>query len=486
MIASEVQLPAAYEGTKPSHTGDLRLETQGMAPIPETNRYGGLLRMFTVWFTPNMEISGIFIGTLAVVVGLGFDLGLLAIILGTVIGAIPVAILCTWGPQTGTGQVPLARMPFGKSVVLPAAVQWLSSIGWLAIGALFGAQAAHLLFHVPFWGGALIVLVLEAAISVYGYEIVHRAQWFGAAIMIALFAIITVKLFQHHVVLPRDTVHGAALAGAFVLMVTIALSSSLSWASYGSDYSRYMSPSVSKPAVFWYTMAGLVGSYLWVLIVGLAGASVLTHQTAAGVRTLMGGGVLGAVALATIVLAAIISSSMNDYSGSLAVQTFGVRIKRPIISAVGMVLALSAVLWMNAANTSTRFENILLFSSYWLSPFCAIVMVDWHYNGTKYVPSRLRSALSFANLGVGWPAAVAFVVGFGVMVPFMNTSLVVGFIANRLHGADIAFFVGFVVTGVLYYALRKVELARSPESVPDTAASATGPSNLNRSFSKTR
>jgi NCS1 family nucleobase:cation symporter-1 len=177
MIESEARLPIAYEGAMPRHTGDLKLQTQGMAPIPETNRYGSLLRMFTVWFTPNMEISGIFIGTLAVVVGLGFQLGLLAIILGTIIGAIPVAILCTWGPQTGTGQVPLARMPFGRSVVLPAAVQLLSSIGWLAIGALFGAQAAHLLFHVPFWVGALIVLVLEAAISIYGYDLVHRAQW---------------------------------------------------------------------------------------------------------------------------------------------------------------------------------------------------------------------------------------------------------------------------------------------------------------------
>ena len=52
-----------FEGVRPSREGDLALESQGMAPIPEDNRYGGIHRMFTVWFTPNMELSGVFAGT---------------------------------------------------------------------------------------------------------------------------------------------------------------------------------------------------------------------------------------------------------------------------------------------------------------------------------------------------------------------------------------------------------------------------------------
>jgi purine-cytosine permease-like protein len=52
------------------------------------------------------------------------------------------------------------------------------------------------------------------------------------------------------------------------------------------------------------------------------------------------------------------------------------------------------------------------------------------------------------------------VVAFGVMVPFMNTSIIVGPIANSLKGADIAFYVGFVVAGVLYYVLRRVAVGQ--------------------------
>jgi NCS1 family nucleobase:cation symporter-1 len=463
-----------FEGVRPTRTGDLVLESQGMAPIPEDHRYGGVYRMFTVWFTPNMELSGVFAGTLAVVFGLGFGLGLTAIVIGTIIGSLPVAILCTWGPRTGTAQLPLARLPFGRTIVLPGAVQWLSSIAWDALVGLFGGEAAQLLFHVPFWLGVAIVLVLEGAISVFGYEFVHRVQEWGSAILIVLFVVLTVKIFQHHVVLPHNSVHGSALVGAFVLMVTISLSEGISWASYASDYSRYMKPDSSKAAIFWYTMAGLTASYVWVETIGLAGASVLGNQTAAGVRTLMGGGFLGVLALIAIVFGAIASNSMNDYTGSLAFQALGARVRRPIVAGVVAVLAFAAILYMNAGNTSGKFENLLLFTSYWIAPFCAIVMIDWHYNREKYSPSFLRGALGFSRLGNGWPAIVSFVVAFGVMVPFMNTSIIVGPVATALQGADIAFYVGFVVSGVLYFVLRRVALGQQARRALEPSVGVAG------------
>ena len=59
-------------GDAPTHWGDLVIESQGMAPIAEDQRYGSSWRNFTVWFAPNMELSGVFTGTLAFTLGLGF------------------------------------------------------------------------------------------------------------------------------------------------------------------------------------------------------------------------------------------------------------------------------------------------------------------------------------------------------------------------------------------------------------------------------
>ena len=50
-----------------------------MAPIPEDQRYGSSRRNFTVWFAPNMELSGVFTGTLAFTIGLGLWSGVVAI-----------------------------------------------------------------------------------------------------------------------------------------------------------------------------------------------------------------------------------------------------------------------------------------------------------------------------------------------------------------------------------------------------------------------
>jgi len=454
-VAGAIDELSVFDGVRPGRCGDLALESQGMAPIPDGARYGAVWRMFTVWFTPNMELSGVFAGTLAVLLGLGFWAGLAAIVVGTVIGSVPVALLCTWGPQTGTGQVPLARLPFGKTIVVPATVQWLSSIAWDALVGLFGGQAAALLLGIPFWAGVALVLAVEGVVGVYGYEFVHRLQSWGAAILVILFVVLTVRIFQRHIVLPVSTVHGSALAGAFVLMTTIALSQGISWATYASDYSRYLASSSSRPAIFWLTMGGLTASYVWVQAIGLGAASVLANQTVAGVRTLLGGGTLGVLALVAIAFGAITSNSMNDYTGSLAFQALGVRLRRPVTAALVAVLAFAAIMWMHAADTAGRFENILLFIGYWIAPFCAIVMIDWHDHKDRYEPSLLRAALSFRDLRAGWPALVAFVLAFAAMVPFMNTSVIEGPVARAFHGADIAFYVGFIAAGFLYYWLRR-------------------------------
>jgi nucleobase:cation symporter-1, NCS1 family len=454
-VAGAIDDLGVFEGARPNHAGDLTLEIQGMAPIPADARYGSVWRMFTVWFTPNMELSGVFAGTLAALLGLGFRAGLAAIILGTVVGSVPVAFLCTWGPRTGAGQMPLARLPFGKTIAAPATVQWLSSIAWDALVGLFGGQAASLLLGIPFWAAAALVLAAEGAVSIYGYELVHRLQAWGSVILIVLFAMLTIRIVAQHTSLPARTVHGGAMIGAFVLMTTIALSQGISWATYASDYSRYLKPSSSRPAIFWLTLGGLTASYVWVEAIGLAGASLLGNQTAAGVQTLMGGGALGVLALTAIVFGAITSNTMNDYTGSLAIQAAGARLRRPVTAGLVAAGAFAAILWLQAGDTAARFENILLFIGYWIAPFCAIVMIDWRDHRDQYDPPFVRTAMAFRRMRAGWPALTAFVLAFAAMIPFMNTSIIEGPAARALHGADIAFYVGFTVAGLLYYMLRR-------------------------------
>ena len=276
-----------FAGTRPTHHGDLIIESHGMAPIPEDQRYGSSWRNFTVWFAPNMELSGVFTGTLAFTLGLGFWSGFAAIVIGVVLGAVPVGLLATLGPKTGMGQLPLARLSFGRRIALPAALQWLSALAWDGLVGLFGAQGVQLLFHVPFAVGALIVLALEGLVGFLGYEVIHCLETWGSAILAVLFVVLSVRIVHYGRIPLHSTVHGGDAIGAFVLMSTIAFSGAFSWASYAADYSRYQEKETPSWSIFWWTFGGLCASYIWTYAIGLAGAS--TEQSNSGGCPLPGG-----------------------------------------------------------------------------------------------------------------------------------------------------------------------------------------------------
>src|ERR1019366_2873047 len=101
---------------------------------------------------------------------------------------------------------------------------------------------------------------------------------------------------------------------------------------------------------------------------------VLSNQTAAGVQSLVGGGAVGTLALITVIFGAITSNAMNDYSGSLALQAAGVKLKRNWSAALGTMLAFCLILWIHEGNMSAKFQSVLLLSAYWIAPFVAIVL----------------------------------------------------------------------------------------------------------------
>ena len=454
---------SAFSGHRPAAAGDLSVETHGIAPIPEDQRYGTPARLFTVWFAPQVNMTGVFTGTLVIVLGLGFWLGLLAMVIGTVLGSLVVSYLSTWGPRTGSGQLPNSRMAFGGGVVVPAALQWLSSIAWDALVGLFGGEALAVLLGIPFWIAVLIVLGLQGAVGFFGYELIHRLQAVLTVVLFATFVVFAVKLVGGHEIVTPATVSGADLAGAFVLAVTIAFSLAVSWASYAADFSRYLPANSSPARVFGFTFAGIVLAYFFVQGIGIAAADVVAEHTAEGVRSVMGGRLLGGLALLMIALASIGSGVMTDYSGSLALQTIGVRVRRPVSAVIVTVLAFALILWLHAADTATRFQDVLLLVSYWIPAFVSVVVIDW------LIRTRGRTTINPAeehtDRADAAAAVIAFVLAYAAAIPFMNTTLIQGPIAKAWHGADIAYFVNLLVAAALYGGYRVLRVRRSAAAV---------------------
>jgi nucleobase:cation symporter-1, NCS1 family len=446
----------------PSREGDMTIEGHGMEPIPESARYGSVARVFTVWFTPNLVPAAFFIGTLVTLdfLKLGFVTSLLAIIVGNLVGAYFVGLLSTMGPKLGLAQIPAARLPFGKSIVVPGFLNWLSTIGWDAVNNVFGAIALTILIPaLPFWLALLVIVAVQGLLGIVGYEAIHTFEKWMAIVLAIMFAVLTVSIFGQADTSLADGFSGADQIGAFIAYVAIVASFVLAWSLYASDYSRYLAPTTDTRKVFWYTLGGMAVASIWLEILGLLVATKATGgESSDTIYGLLGGSgsIIASLAMVAIFIGTIAVNAMNDYTGSLSLLAAGVRVRRVYSAAAVAVLGFLFTLYLQYnGDFSHNFFNFLLFISYWISPFVGVVLADWWLRGRQADP---RSIVDFSRLPSGTVALVALVVGFAVGIPFQNSSL--GYewggpfnyiTANYLHGADLAYYVGGAVAFLIYW-----------------------------------
>jgi NCS1 family nucleobase:cation symporter-1 len=471
-----------HEGM-PTHEGDLTIEARGFEPIPETARYGSVGRIFTVWFTPNLVPAAFFIGILAAApfLQVGFVTGFIAIIVGNLIGSVLVGALSTMGPATGMAQMPLARLPFGKSIVLPGILNWISCIGWDGINNVFGAAAITLLTGLPFPISLVIIVGAQALLGVIGYEAIHTFEKYMAIVLAVMFAVLTIAIVTGSQANTgrADGFTGLDQVGAFVLYAAIAASFVLAWGLYASDYSRYLPVDAPRSKVFWYTVAGLTLSAGWIETLGLLVADKATGPAVGTINTILGAGVLGALAMIAIAIGTVAVNAMNDYTGSLSLLAAGVKVRRVYSAIAVAVLGFFFALYLNAGDLALKFESYLLFVLYWVTPWAGVILADWWLRGA---PRRLdvRRLTDFARLPSGALALVAMVVGFVVSLPFQTSSfgqeiadatgLPINALAPTFYFADFAFIIGFFVSAAIYWVGARMGAGQSDREEATSAA----------------
>jgi NCS1 family nucleobase:cation symporter-1 len=446
----------------PTREGDLSIEGHGMEPIPEAARYGSVNRVFTVWFTPNLVPAAFFIGLLAAApfLQVGFVTGLAAIVVGNLVGSVLVGLMSQMGPATGMAQIPLSRLAYGKSIVLPGLLNWLSCIGWDGINSVFGAAALTILTGLPFVASLVILVVIQAGLSIVGYEAIHTFEKWMAIVLAVMFAILTVAIAgQASIGLARvDGFTGLDQLGAFVLFASIAASFVVAWGLYASDYSRYLAPTVSRSRVFWLTVLGLTLSAGWIETLGLLVADKAAGGAVGTINTIFSGSIIAPFAMLAIAIGTIAVNAMNDYTGSLSLQGAGIRIPRVYSAIAVAILGFFFTLYLNSGDLAGKFENYLLFIIYWVTPWAGVVLADWWLRGRRADVSRLSD---FAALPSGFLGLAALLIGFVVSLPFgtsvfgdelaKSTGLPINGLAATLHYADVAYLVGFVVAFGVYW-----------------------------------
>ena len=453
----------------------IAVEPGGIEMIPESERHGRALDLFWTWMSPNMEFATVYIGVIPVVVfGGGFWLTALGVVLGTALGSLTHGILSSWGPRYGVPQMVLARGPFSFiGAMLPSALNaFTASVGWFVVNSVSGAFALSALTHMSFDLAFVIIVVAQVAVAFIGHNFVHAFErwvfpYLGVVFAIAFVVTLTKAHFDTGFNAKAPVAAGGASA-AFIMAVAISFSYAIGWNPYASDYTRYLPAKINRRTV---GLAAGLGVFISCSILEVAGvASATLGGTNANPTTNFTdplGTFLGDLVLVGVAVGAVSANVLNIYCGAMSFLTLGIklnlRIRRALVATASGVIGLIVGLHFQAdVGPGSKYDNFLLAISYWITPFLAVVLIDYFvFRKGQYDEREFYDTKRFR-----WQAPLAMIAGIVASIPFWDQQppFLGSFAKNHPGAGDLSFLVGFVIAGVVYLILGSV-YRRSREPV---------------------
>ena len=448
----------------------MTLERVGIERIPTESRQGKPLSLFNLWFAANLTIADFALGFIPISLGMNFLSSLISIIIGNILGAAVVGFSAIMGPRTGYPQMMGTTNSMGRRIMrLFGVVNLSNTVGWFVVNNILSVLALYLIFGTTYLLLIPLFVLVVYVVAYLGHNYIHRVERILSYVLGVLFVIILAKVLFFSP-LQMTSMSGLSLSSvsldiSFFGMIAFTYSYLMSWGPYASDYSRYLPNNISLKKVFFNTFLGSLISTTFVEIVALIISFItLSGSSISALKDVSG--TLYPLSLVTIALGGIAANVLNLYSASLSGLVGGIKISRTRF--VGIVAIVGAVLSMLFYNGFYNFfESFLLVLDYWISPWVAILIID-------FVILK-RQKLNFEKK-YNWNGVLAYVIGLAVSIPFMNIylgSFNYTFIFSKfLGGIDISYFIGFVVAGLVYYLTESRQRSSSSRlKVPNSKSS---------------
>lgn len=477
-LAGHPPLGRAADGGGEYGTRVLRIEPKGIEPVGLEERHGSVWSVFTLWFAANVEFATLVTGVLGTAAfGLSFGQAVLAIVLGNLAGAWLLAWMSTYGPRYGVPQMVQSRAAFGYfGSFLPALLNFVSGFSWFAVNTVLGIFALEWLFHLGFAAGLALMVLVQVAVAVFGYNLIHTIERYLVWVLTAIFAAVSVYGFSGANLgggFDAKLAGPMGFSGAFILTFAIAFSYVLGWVPYASDYTRYLPSSTDPAKVNRNVFLAMFVSGVWLESLGAAIGTVKFVGTPTDLVAHLLPAAVGTVAMVAVVLGTVTANVLNIYSGALSALVVGVPLKRwaaaVVVGAAGTIVS-----WLAGRHGYWQHYEVFLFLlGYWIAPWLGVMAVDH-----LYAPPGGRAHLyqdRSHRFGFGF---AAWAVSIAASVPFMNqpssTPGGLGFVGPfaKAHPGwgDVTYFVSFALAAALYWiTLRVSRSARSAGAIPGRA-----------------
>ena len=368
-----------------------------------------------IWFGAAVSLAEILTGTYFAPLGMGK--GLLAIIVGHVIGCVLLLLAGLIGGRERKSAMETTKMSFGyRGGLLFALLNVLQLVGWTGIMIYDGAVATNGIFEVGVWVWSIVIgvlIIIWIAIGITNLGLLNK-------ITMALLFVLTVVLC---VVIFRGGNPGATAAEtmSFGAAVELAVSMPLSWLPVISDYTRES----EKP--FRSTLASTVTYGLvscWMYVIGM-GAAIFTGESDIAQIMLRAG--LGIPALLILVLSTVTTTFLDAFSAGVSCESLSKKLNGRTVGIIVTVIGTIGACLFNMDDIT----NFLYLIGSVFAPMIAVQLT------TYFILKKDSFKAAF-----DWPNLIVWLLGFIAYRLLMNVDLPVG---NTLPAVAVTMALCYIV-----------------------------------------
>jgi len=296
--------------------------------------------------------------------------GLTAIVLGTVLGTLPVALAGLPGTRTGAPAMVLLRGLFGARLsYLPTGLNILQCLGWGIFELVTIATAAHTVAPaLPRWAYILMAGAATAALTIRPLGAIRILRRYVTAAVVIVLAYLFVQLVRHP--MPSFT-HGTWGPGFWVAMDTV-VAAAISFAPLAADYTRH---SRSEAAAFNGAFFGYSTTQVLCYVIGLLALVTVAHGNANDIYGAFIALPAGAIGFGILALRELDQSFANVYSTAASTQNLRPLWDRRVLAIVISAVTTAGALFLNISD----YENFLILLGSVFVPMSAVLIVDFFF-----------------------------------------------------------------------------------------------------------
>ena len=375
-----------------------------------------------LWCGAAISIAEILTG--GSIAALGFKKGLIAIILGHLIGTAIFIFAGIIGTREKVPAITSTRISFGLyGTYLFSILNVLQLLGWTAVMINSCAQSLNLISktmwsinNIPLWSVfTAVLIILVIAFGMTGFK---KINTLAVVLLFALTLVLGWVVFRSGKLFSKPVGTNMSFGSALELVIAMPVS----WLPMVADYTRFAEN--EKDGAFGSLLGYFVGSS-WMFIIGL-GAAIVSKNPDPSAMMLAAN--LGISAFGIVVLSTVTTTFMDAYSAGVTFLNIMPRFNEKAAAIVITIIGTAASLLVNMDN----YTNFLYAIGSVFAPLFAVLLTDY------FIIKKQTKIEDKLLLNIG--AAIVWVIGVATYYLFIKLDFIFG-----------ATLPSMVITGILYF-----------------------------------